>query len=175
MTWRQRPVAWWLAGRDVQLVQLHQRVADAVAGERGHGRDEVRDVAVSQVRLEGVEVLVDLVEVEPARRGVGDLDRGGGRELVGGVAEAAGVGAAVGDEPVAEPAAGEGVVVGMASSGLRIAVSWAASVAFITTCMLSAGRICQPLTGSRAREMWPSRTPSSAGRSPMPAAMGSPW
>ena len=67
MTWRQRPVAWWLAGRDVQLVQLHQRVAGAVAGERGHGRDEVRDVAGSHVCLEGVEVLVDLVQVEPAR------------------------------------------------------------------------------------------------------------
>ena len=46
----------------------------------------------------------------------------------------------------------------LASSGLRIAVSWAASVAFITTCMLPTGRICKPLTGSRAREMWPSRS-----------------
>src|SRR5580658_8470948 len=45
----------------------------------------------------------------------------------------------------------------MASSGLRTAVSSAASRAFMTTCMLFAGRMCSPLVGSRAREMWPSR------------------
>src|SRR5271167_3913369 len=51
---------------------------------------------------------------------------------------------------------------GMTSFGFNVAVSSAASWAFITTCMSPRGRMHRPLVGRRARSMAPKRSGSSA-------------